>query len=221
MRTKVCIAIVIACLAAASEAAAQYCELEKLHTRSQGEGVSADFSSVDTSTCALGIETTVHVAGSQGAITLADLCGRGGTAVRSVTTEQSNVVAVLVVVYDRCLATQVLSVTGTGEADELRVSQNFKTASLRAAFEGLDDFDQPVSVAIDLVWTGVGQKEHTGDHVNTSNGGLGNFVYTSSGTIRDAVAAGNVVVGGTDRTPLLSTQGTIDRDAAHSFTAYR
>ena len=29
------------------------------------------------------------------------------------------------------------------------------------------------------------------------------------------------VQGGTDTTPLLSTQGTIDRDAAHSFTVYR
>jgi hypothetical protein len=221
MRDKIGMAIVIACLGAAGEASAQYCELEKLHTRSQGEGVSADFSSVDTSTCALGIETAVHVTGSQGVIALADVCGRGGDQVKSVTTEQSNVVAVLVIVYDRCLAAEVLSVTGTGEADELHVSQNFKTASLRAAFEGIDDFDQPVSIAVDLVWTGVGQKEHTGDHVNTSNGGLGKFVYTSSGTIRDAVATGSVVVGGTDRTPLLSTQGTIDRDAAHSFTVYR
>jgi hypothetical protein len=47
------------------------------------------------------------------------------------------------------------------------------------------------------------------------------FVYAPSGTIRDAVAAGSVVVDGTDRTPLLSTQGTIERDAAHSFTVYR
>jgi len=221
MRSKVCMAIAIACLAAASEAGAQYCELEKLHTQSQGDGVSADFSSVDTSTCALGIETTVHVAGSQGAITLADVCGSGGNKIKTVTTEQSSVVAVLVVVYDRCLATQVLSVTGTGEVGELHVSNNFKTASLRAAFDGIDDFDQPVSVAIDLVWTGVGQREHTGEHVTSPNGGLGKFVYTSSGTIRDAVAAGSVVAGGTDRTPLPSTQGTIDRDAAHSFIVYR
>jgi len=221
MRINICAAIVIACLAAASQAAAQYCELEKLHTSSQGDGVSADFSSVDTSTCALGIETTVHVAGSQGTITAADVCGSGGNKVKTVTTEQSSVVAVLVVVYDRCLATQLLSVTGAGEADELRVSNNFKTASLRAAFDGIDDFDQPVSITLDLVWTGVGQKEHTGEHVSSSNGGLGGFVYTSSGTIRDAVAAGSVVVGGTDRTPFLSIEGTIDRDAAHSFVVYR
>jgi hypothetical protein len=221
MRTKIGVAIVIACLAAASEASAQSCELEKLHASSQGEGASADFSSVDTSTCTLGIETTVHVAGSQGAVTLADLCGRGGNQLKTVTTEQSSVVAVLVDVYDRCLATQVLSVIGTGEVGELHVNDNFKTASLRAAFDGIDEFDQPVSIAIDLVWAGVGQKERTVDHVNTSNGGLGKFVYTASGTIRDAVAVGSVVVGGTDRTPLPSTGGTMDKDAAHNFTVYR
>ena len=221
MRTGVCVAVLVACLAVAGEVRAQYCELEKIHTSSQGDGVSADFSSVDTSTCALGIETTVHVAGSQGVVTIADLCGRGGSHVKSVTTEQSSVVAVVVSVYDRCLATQVLSVTGTGEAGELHVNNNFKTGSLRADFEGIDDLDQPVSIAIDLVWTGLGQKENTTDHVRSSNGGLGVFVYTASGTIRDAVAAGSVVVGGTDRTPLPSSVATIERDASRSFTAYR
>ena len=221
MRIQVCIVVLIACLAVASEAAAQNtCELERMHIRSDGEGVSADFSSVDTSTCALGIETTVHVEASQGEITIADLCGRGGSRISSVTTTQTNVVAVLVGVYDRCLATQLLSVTGTGEAAELHVSNNFKTASLRAAFDGVDDFDQTVSIAIDLVWTGVGQKERTVDHVN-NNSGIFKFISTSSGTIRDAVAAGSVVVGGADRTPLPSTQGTIERDALHNLVVYR
>jgi hypothetical protein len=221
MRTKTCLAILIACLAVASEAAAQnFCELERMHIRSDGEGVSADFSSLDTSTCALGIETTVHVESSQGVITTADLCGRGGGQIRSVTSTQSNVVAVLVGVYDRCLAMQVLSVTGTGEADELHVGNNFKTASLRAAFDGVDEFDQPVSIAIDLVWTGVGPKERTVDHTN-NNQGIFRFISTSSGTIRDAVAAGSVTVGGTDRTPLASTQGTIERAASHSLVVYR
>lgn len=221
MRTKTLVAALIACVVAAGNAAAQnYCELERMHVRSDGEGVSADFSSVDTSTCQLGIETTVHVEASQGEISIADLCGRGGSHISSVTTTQTNVVAVLVAVYDRCLATQLLSVTGTGEADEIHVSNNFKTASLRAAFDGVDDFDQPVSIAIDLVWTGVGQKEHTVDHVN-NNQGIFRFIYTSSGTIRDAVAAGSVVVGGTDRTPVPSTQGTIEREARHSLTVYR
>jgi hypothetical protein len=220
MRTKVCIAIVIAGLAAASEAAAQYCELERMHVRSNGDGVSADFTSVDTSTCALGIETTVHVEGSQGVITVADLCGRGGNHIRSVTTYQSNVVAVLVSVYDRCLATQVLSVSATGEADELHVSDNFKTASLRAALEGVDASDQTVSIAIDLVWAGVGQKERTVDHQN-DNQGIFKFISTSSGTIRDAVAAGSLTVDGTDETPLPSTQGTIERDAMHELVVYR
>jgi hypothetical protein len=100
------------------------------------------------------------------------------------------------------------------------VSNNFKTASLRAAFEGVDDFDQTVSIAIDVVWTGVGQKERTVVH-DSVNQGIHRFHYTSSGTIRDAVAAGSVTVDGTDETPLASTQGTIERDALHRLEVYR
>jgi hypothetical protein len=221
MKTKIGMAVLIAGLAAASEASAgNFCELERIHVQSQGDGVSADFSSVDTSTCALGIETTVHVEGSQGVITTADLCGRGGSHIKSVTSEQSSVVAVVVSVYDRCLDTQVLLVTGTGEAEELHVPNNFKMASLRAAFEGVDDLDQPVSIAVDLVWNGVGPKERMVDHENV-NGGITKFVSTSSGTIRAAVAVGSVVVDGTDETPLPSTQGTIERDALHYLAVFR
>ena len=218
MRTKLCMAIVIACLAVASEAAAQLCTIERIESVSAGQGASADFSSVDTSTCALGIETTVHVDASQGLVTVEDACGRHGVNGTTVTTTETNAVAIFVSVYDRCLATRLLSVTGVGEAEEFHVSNNFKTASVRAAFEGVDDFNQSVSIAIDLVWTGVGQKEHTGDHVSDNRG---TFRYTSHGTIRDAVAAGSVVIDGTDRAPLPSPQGTIERDASRALEAYR
>ena len=89
MRNKLFIPVLIAGLAAASEAMAQYCELEKLHVSSQGDGVSADFSSVDTSTCAAGVETTIHVEGSQGLVSQADLCGRGSYHIRTVTETQT------------------------------------------------------------------------------------------------------------------------------------
>jgi len=220
MRTKLCMAIVIACLATASEAAAQYCSAERIRVRSEGDGVSADFSSVDTSTCALGIETTVHVEASQGVITLVDIYWGGGYHMGDVTPTQTSVVVVLVSVYDRCLDTEVLSVTGLGEADELRVNSNFKTGSLRAAFDGVDDSDRPVPIAIDLVWTGVGPKERTLEHANTGHG-VQKFMYTSSGTIRDAVAAGSVIVGGNDETPVPSAQGTIERNAIHNLDVYR
>ena len=220
MKTTFCISVLAVCLVAAGPAHAQYCELEKLHVQSQGDGVSADFSSVDTSTCAAGIETRVHVEASQGVIETADLCGRGGNQIRSVTTTQTNVVAVVVGVYDWCLGTQLLMVTGTGEPDDLHVSNNFKTSSLRATIMGVDDSDQPVQVTIDLAWTGVGQKERTVDHVN-DNQRIFMFHSTSSGTIRDAVAVGSVVVDDIDRTPLASTQGTIERDSLHEFIVYR
>ena len=221
MRIKVCMSIAIACLAAASPVPAQYCELETLNFHSEGDGVSADFSSVDTSTCALGIETAVHVESSQGVITLADTCGSGGGSTTTVTTTESNIVAVLVGVYDRCLAAQVLSVTGAGQAADLHMNPNFKTASLRAAFEGTDDSGQAVSIAIDLVWTGVGDKERQRDHVTDSQGGIVRFRYTSSGIMRDAVAAGSVTVNGTDETPLPSNQGTMEKAASREFTQYR
>jgi len=221
MRTKACIAVLIGCLVATGEAAAQnFCELEKLHVRADGDGVSADFSSVDTSTCELGIETTVHVDGSQGVIHLADHCGQGGSHFTNVTTEDSNAVAVLISVYDRCLATQVLSVTGLGEAEALHVNPSLKTASLRAAFEGIDEFDQPVSIAIDLVWNGVDQNERTGGHVN-QNQGIYRLVFNGSGTVRDAVAAGSVTIDGTDQTPLPSTQATIEKNSARALEVWR
>jgi hypothetical protein len=47
------------------------------------------------------------------------------------------------------------------------------------------------------------------------------MVWQSSGTIRDAVAAGSVVLDGTDQTPLRSTRGTIEKDAARELVVYR
>jgi hypothetical protein len=220
MRINIGMAVLAASLAAASNAAAQNCELERLHIRSSGDGVSADFSSVDTSTCALGIETDVHVEASEGVITTADLCGRGGNSIKTVTIGQTNVVAILVTVYDNCLGTLVRTVTGTGEADELHVSNNFKTGSLQAAFDGVDDSNQTVAVAIDLVWTGVGAKEKTVDHVN-NNQGVVRFVSTSSGTIRDAVAVGSATLDGAEQLQSPSTQGTLEQSSTHELVVYR
>lgn len=123
-------------------------------------------------------------------------------------------------VYDRCLATQVLSVTGTGDVGELHVSNDSKAATLVANFDGMDEFDQPVSISVDLVRTGVGPRERTVDHVNEGQGIL-RFRSTSSGTIRDGVATGSVVVEGTDETPQPSNQGTIEKNASHELVVYR
>ena len=221
MKTKVCLGIVIASLAGAGQAMAQnYCELERIHVQSQGEGVTADFSSVDTSTCALGIETTVHVEGSQGVIDVADLCGRGATHIRRVSSTQTSVVAIVVSVFDRCLGTEVLSVTGTGEPDHLHVSNSLKTASLRATLEGVDVYDEPVSIAIDLVWSIVSQRERTVEHENV-NGGIIRHVSTSSGTVRKGTASGTVTLAGIDQTPLESMEATVERDVLHQLIVYR
>jgi hypothetical protein len=221
MKTKVCLAVLIACFAVASDAAAQICNVEEIRFTSDGEGVSADFSSVDTSTCALGIETTVHVESSYGILSITDTCGTGGNQVSTDTTEVSNVVAVFLSVYNRCLGAQVYAVTATGQADEFHISQNFKTANLRAAFEGTDDSDQAVSIDIDLVWNGVGQKERHRDQVNGSQGGAVRFRYFSSGIMRDAIAAGSVAVNGVDKTPFISIRGTIEKDAARGLEMWR
>ena len=221
MRTSIRVAIVIAWLAAGSDAMAEYCgELERIHLRSQGDGVSADFSTVDTSTCALGIETTVHVEGTQGTLIVADQICRGEDHETIVTETQTSVVAVVVSVYDWCLGTELRSVIGVGEPDELHVSNNLKTGSLRATIEGLNEFDQTVSIEIDLVWSVVGQRERTIDHENLTHGII-MYVSTSSGTVRGAFAAGSVTVDGTDETPLAATQGTIERDVAHELIVYR
>ena len=220
MKSKLSMAIMLACLAVASEAAAQFCEIETLIISSEGDGVSADFSSVDTSTCALGIETIVHVEGSKGVVSVFRACGSAGEVITD-TTEASSAVAVLVSIYDRCLGAQVRLVSGTGEADELHVSQNLKTASLRAAFEGTDDSGQTVPIAVDLVWNGSGNKEQIRDRGNGGHGWLYTIKYAASGTIRDGVAVGSVTVNGTDETPLPSNAGTIEKDASREFTEYR
>ena len=220
MKTTIGITVLVAGLAAGSEAAAQYCELERLRVQAQGEVVSADFSSVDTSTCALGIETRVHVEGSQGFVAYADHCGRGADHTHTDTTVPANVVAVAVAVFDHCLGTRVFLATGIGEPEELHVNSNFKTASLRAAVEGLDVSGQPVTFAIDLVWSGVGSKERTVDNVHDTEGII-QLLSTSTGTIRNAMASGTVAVEGSDTTPLPSTTGMIAKDAAHQLLVYR
>ncbi|HEX5041342.1 MAG TPA: hypothetical protein VFV75_00445 [Candidatus Polarisedimenticolaceae bacterium] len=221
MNSKVVLAIVIAWLAAASEAMAQnYCELERIRVQSEGDGAFADFSSVDTSTCALGIETTVHVESSEGARRITDRCGRGGGHYTNVTHIETNLVGVAVRVYDRCLGAEVSSITGSGVPDDFHVSNNLRTASLRATLEGLNEYDEPVPIAIDLVWISTGQRQHTVDR-DERDQGLVSFSSLSSGTVVSALASGSVTVNGVDRTPLESTQGTIERDTAHSLMEYR
>src|SRR6185369_6567026 len=127
MKSKIVLAIVIAWLAAASEAMAQnYCELEKIRVQSEGAGAFADFSSVDTSTCALGIETTVHIESSEGARRITDRCGRGGHHFPTVTHTAPDLVGVTVHVYARCLAPKVFPITATGEPEDFHVSQNLR-----------------------------------------------------------------------------------------------
>jgi len=222
MNSKIRVAVLIACVAAATKARAQFCELERISAHSEGEGVSAEFSSVDTSSCDLGIETIVHVDGALGLVAIEDECGRRGhPSSTTEMTEQINTVNVVVSVYDHCLDAELLHASATGPADDLHLAQNFKTASLLATLKGVDDADQPVTVAVDLVWTGVGHPEHDGDHVNDGGGTIVRFRYESSGTMRDAVASGTVTVDGVDETPEPSTQGTIERNASRSFTEYR
>lgn len=221
MNSKVVLAIVIAWLAAASEVMAQnYCELEKIRVQSEGDGAFADFSSVDTSTCALGIETTVHIESSEGARRITDRCGRGRNHYTNVTHIDTNLVGVHVRVYDRCLGAEVSSIIGSGVPDDFHVSNDLRTASLRATLEGLNEYDEPVPIAIDLVWISTGQRQHTVDR-DDRDPGLVSFSSLSSGTVVSAMASGSVTVDGVDRTPLPSTQGTIERDTAHSLMEYR
>ncbi len=220
MKAKLMTGALIAFVATAGAARAQYCEIEKLHYSSQGDGVTADFQSVDTSTCALGVVTAVHVESSQGVVLMDDTCGSGQNHVSTDTESQSSLAAVLIDVFDRCLGAHVLSVTGSGEPDELHLSNNFKTANLRATVAGFDASNQPVMVAIDLVWNGVGPKSKTVDH-DAYNERIFQLVYTAQGTIRTAIAAGSVVINGTDQTPLQSTRGALERDATREMDVYR
>ncbi len=222
MKSKIVLAIVIAWLAAASEAMAQnYCELERIRVQSEGDAAFADFSSVDTSTCALGIETTVHVESSEGARKITDRCGRGhGNNFTTITHIETNIVSVAVHVYDHCLGAVVFSITASGEPEDFHVSQNLRTASLRATLEGMNEYDEPVPIAIDLVWSSTGQRQRTVER-DPRDEGLVSFSSLVAGTVVEALATGSVTVDGVDRTPLGSTQGTIERDSGHLLVEYR
>lgn len=222
MNSQIRVAVLIVCVAAATQARAQFCELERISTHSEGEGVSAEFSSVDTSSCESGIETIVHVDAALGLVVIEDECGRRGhPSSTTETTEQINAVNVVVSVYDHCLGAELLHASGTGPADGLHLAQNFRTASLLATLKGRDGSGQPVTIAVDLVWSGVGHPEHDGDHVNDGGGTIVVFRYRSSGTMRDAVASGTVTVDGVDETPEPSMQGTIERNTSREFVEYR
>src|SRR5881394_1423994 len=128
MRTKICLALLIVGLAATGKAAAQICSYEKIGYRSEGDLLAADFTSLDRSTCTLGIETTVHLEGSVGEIHIEDQrCSPTGPT--DVTDTVTNLVVVAVSVYDRCQGLPLRAITGTGAADELHVPANRKTGS--------------------------------------------------------------------------------------------
>ena len=222
MKSKIVLAIVIAWLAAASEAMAQnYCELERIRVQSEGDAAFADFSSVDTSTCALGIETTVHVESSEGARKITDRCGRGHrNNFTTITHIETNIVGVAVHVYDRCLGAEVFSITASGEPEDFHVSQNLRTASLRATLEGRNEYNEPVPIEIDLVWSSTGQRQRTVER-DPRDQGLVSFSSLLAGTVVDALASGSVTVDGVDRTPSGSTVGTIERNSGHLLLEYR
>lgn len=128
--------------------------------------------------------------------------------------------SVVAVVFDRCLSTTVLNVFGAGAVEELQLNPNLKSANLRATISASGSASNPVEVTVDLVWDGAGRKDRTSEQVRTR---LGVYTYISNatGTIRDAAAAGSVVVGGLDVTPLPSSQGFIEKDSTRSLTIYR
>jgi hypothetical protein len=199
-------AIMIACVVAVSGISAQ--ETSRTHIRADGEGVTADFLSVDTSTCELGIETRVYVHAAQGVVHVDN------------EPSEENVATVVVSVFDLCLNMPVLSVTGSGAADQLVVNPALKSASLRTSIQGTDDSDNPVAIAVDLVWTAADRAEHTTDHVHY-NEFIYHFESTSIGVIRDAVAGGSVVVGAVDVTPLPSVEGVIEKNASRTLDVWR
>ncbi len=184
-------------------------EREILHYRVQGDGVTTEFVSVDTSYCDLGVETITIVHAARGVI---DTNG-------DVT--ESSLVSVIATVYDRCAQLPLMIAIGSGPVEDLHVSPNRKSASLRASFEGRDGiYGDPVLIAVDLVWNGVGQPDRTTDHVRYDTG-TQHFVSNSTGTIRSAVASGTVTVGGRDVSSLPSIYGVIESDATRTLSLYR
>ncbi len=186
------------------------------HYRVYGDGVAAEFFSVDTSTCSSGIETEVFVQGSRGVVYAHE---DPGAVYLNGDPVESSIVTVVVNVFDRCLNETVLAVTGNGPLDQLQLNPNLKSANLRASFAGMDESGNPVVIGVDLVWNGAGGRDRTSDHTRLS--GVFHFVTNSTGTIREAVAGGSVVVGGLDVTPLPSIQGVIETSATRRLEFYR
>ncbi len=175
-------------------------DLSKFHYRAYGDGAETQFVSVDTSTCAAGIERKVVL----NAVNGQEIQNKDGVGFTSVFAAFS--------VFDHCLNMVVYSASGGGSRVEFDHNPNLKSASLRGTFVVSDSDGNFPEVVVDLVWNGAGQRDRDSDHVEF-NDGFVHYVTNSTGTIREAIAGGSIVIGGTDFAPLPSTTALIEKNS--------
>lgn len=175
------------------------------HFSLRNQSAVADFISTDTSTCALGVETLVSVAGSS-------------EAVKDGSTTVTPFASVIVSVFDFCRNTAVLFASGDTTIQSLRINPNLKLASLQATVPLFNyTTGGTITAGVDLVWNGANKADRSSSNTVDRSGGT-TLVSFSSGAIREAEAAGSVVIDGIDYTPKASIDAFIERDAAREVT---
>jgi hypothetical protein len=179
------------------------------HNRVHGDGVWADFVSIDGSTCAAGIETRVILQSHTWVGIWENQPQLTGESTISIT------------VFDRCLGAETLSLSGQTTQQQLVADEHLESATLQTTIPAYDaGSDSWVDIVVELSWDGRGRafRDHTGYVIHGPNE---TAVSRDSGAIRDARATGSVMVGSINRTPQPSLQAAIEKGADHATTILR
>jgi hypothetical protein len=127
----------------------------------------------------------------------------------------------LITVWDNCLNAQVRSLVGTTTQQELQVDPNLGAASLHTTLPVLDEVPRVfVYVTLDLLWDATGGffREHGGYREHFENG---MSIVRSSGSSRDAVAAGSWTLDGVERALPPSSAAQVEGNTRREITIIR
>jgi hypothetical protein len=208
MKTKLVWALTVVCVLGALSSPAR-ADVRFTHIRSEGDGVWAGFDVIDTTSCTYGIVTHVFIHSNT---YTADW---NGIPVNTGTT------TLVISVWDYCLDAEVRSLVGTTTQQELQVDPNLGAASLHSTFPVLDDVTRTfVWVTLDLLWDATGGflRDRGGYREHFENGMT---VVRSSGTSRDALAAGSMTLDGVERALPPTTEAQVEGNTRRETTVIR
>jgi hypothetical protein len=178
------------------------------HYWQNDQSVSAVFLSVDTNSCAQGIETFVTLGG-------------GLSVVRDGSTTGSALLSVILGVWNYCSNSRLLLATGDTSTFEMQIDPNLKKGKLKGTVVLQNHTTGADIIAdVDLAFVSMSKEDRSNFNEVVQSGAV-TVSSHSTGAIRDAVASGTVKVSTTDYTPEPSFLGFIMKDAHHEVTITR